>query len=286
MALPGPNAEHIRIWNEILVPKLVRFRDVFVTAAQAHSSVALASSPPGPGERVLDVGCGFGETSIDLARQVGPSGAVVGIDCCEPLLQVGQADALAAGVGNVTFLCADAQVHPFEPSFDLCFSRFGLMFFQSPVVALRNLRGALRPGGRVLAITWRVIEDNPWVHVPKQIARRHLPPPADSAPTCGPGPFSMADPDTVGSIFAAAGFIGLELTRIDAEVLVGRTIDEALSFQLALGPAGEIVREAGELGAERRPAIEADLRAEIERCQGPAGVHMGSSSWAIRARTA
>jgi ubiquinone/menaquinone biosynthesis C-methylase UbiE len=281
----SPNQEFIDVWNKILVPKFTRFRAVFVAQAQEHSDVALARHPPRPGERVLDVGCGFGETSIQIARLVAPGGAVVGIDPCEPFLETGRKDAAAAGVDNVAFVAGDAQLATFDDKFDLVFARFGIMFFAQPVAALRNLRAALLPGGRALFIVWRTLDENPAFEAAKRIARTHLPPPGEEAAKCGPGPFSMADPETVRAQLAAAGFADVAIEPIDVHGMLGRTIDEALEISLQLGPAGEIVREAGPLGQEKLPAIVADLTVELRRYLTPAGVVAPQASWCISART-
>ncbi len=277
----SPNAEAIGVWNEILVPKFTRFRRVMADGFSRHSRRALEMHPVLPGERVLDVGCGFGETTIELARA---TGSALGIDCCEPFLAVGRADAARAGVAGATFRLADGQTARFEQPFDVCFARFGTMFFTNPAAAMANLRGALRPGGRLLMLVWRRIEDNAPFWLAKQIARRHLPPPADEAPSCGPGPFSMADAGTVGAILEAAKWSEVAFERVDADIWIGDTVDDAIAFQLAIGPAGEIVRDARALGEEKRPLIVADLRAALARFQTPDGVTMPTSSWCVTAR--
>ena len=134
------------------------------------------------------------------------------------------------------------------------------MFFANPVAALANLRRAMRPDGRLLMLVWRRIDESPLWAIPKQIAQRHLPPPPDEAPKCGPGPFSLADPETVRGVLTSAGWREPELEPIDGPVRAGDTVDDAIAFQLAIGPAGEIVREAGPLGDEKRPLVLADLR--------------------------
>jgi ubiquinone/menaquinone biosynthesis C-methylase UbiE len=278
---PAPNAEHIQVWEEIIAPKFERFRAVFVASADAHSRVAFERLSPRRGERVLDIGCGFGETSIDLARRVGPQGRVLAIDPCRRFLEVARADGAAAGVKNVIFEQADAQTRGFEPEFDFLFSRFGLMFFANPVAALRNQLGALRPGKTLLTKTRRPIEDHTRLALPKQIALRHVPPPDDSAPSGGPGPFSMASPDTVRTVFGSAGFANLTLTRVDVDMQVGRTVEEAIEAQLQLGPAGEVMRVGGALAEAKRPQVVAELKAALAQFQRKEGIFMPSSSWCI-----
>jgi ubiquinone/menaquinone biosynthesis C-methylase UbiE len=277
----SPNAEAIGVWNDILVPKFIRFRRVMVEGFGLHSQRALERHPVRPGERVLDVGCGFGETTIELARA---TGSALGIDCCQPFLEVGRADAAKAGVAGASFQLADGQTVRFEQPFDVCFARFGTMFFAQPVSAMANLRRATRPGGRLLMLVWRRIEDNVPFRMAKQIARRHLPPPPDEAPNCGPGPFSMADPDTVKAILEGARWTDPAFERIDADIWMGDTVDDAIAFQLAIGPAGEIVRDAGELGEQKRPLIVDDMRQALAPFQTASGVVMPTSSWCVTAR--
>jgi ubiquinone/menaquinone biosynthesis C-methylase UbiE len=274
----------IEVWNEIIAPKYIRFRHILVDGLAAHGKTALAKKGPQRGERVLDIGCGLGDSTIHMGSMVGPEGRAVGIDCCDPFLEFGRKDAAAAKASNVSFENADAASKRFEPAFDFCFSRFGTMFFASPVAAMRNVRTSLRPGGRLLMVVWRTLDDNEWMALPKRIALKHLPPPDDQAPNCGPGPFSMASRDVVTDILTAAGFTDIELERHDAKVLVGNTVDDAIDFQLAMGPAGEIVREAGPLGEAKRPAVVDELRESIAPFMTDAGVVMVSSSWAVSAR--
>jgi SAM-dependent methyltransferase len=179
---------------------------------------------------------------------------------------------------------ADVQTYRFEPQYDLCFSRFGMMFFSNPVAAMRNIRSALKPGGRLMFVVWRRLEDNAWVGIPKTVVLRFLPPPGEDAQTCGPGPFSMANPEVVTAQLKAAGFDEVSFERSDGPVMVGSTVEQALVFQLAMGPAGEIFREAGQKAERRRREIEDALRAELARYEENGEVIMQSSSWTITAR--
>lgn len=281
---PAGNSEFVDFWNQVLVPKFVKYRHILVGGLTHHSAKILPSLEVGEGDKVVDVGCGFGDTAIEFARRVGPSGSVLGIDCCDGFLEFARADAKAAGVENLVFAEGDAQSHRFEPVHDFCFSRFGTQFFENPVAGLRNMRTALRPGGVMTMIVWRTIDDNPWLGLPKEIVLRYLPPPGDDARTCGPGPFSMADRDMVTRQLEIAGYADIEFERVDAPLMVGRTAEDAVEFQIALGPAGEVCREAGEAAERRRDDIDAALKSELSKYQTPEGIVMASSSWKISAR--
>lgn len=276
--------EFVDFWNEILVPKFIRFKHVLVDGLTHHSAQVFPGLQVKEGDRVVDVGCGFGDTAIQLAERVGPSGFVRGIDCCEQFLAYGRADAEAKGINHIEFIDADVQTFPFEPEHDFCFSRFGTQFFENPVAALRNMRTCLKPGGTMTMIVWRTIDDNPFLGVPRQVVLDFLPPPGDDARTCGPGPFSMADQDMVTKQLEIAGYDNIEFERIDAPLQVGNDPDDAVEFQLALGPAGEVYREAGEVAERRHDEIAAALKRELARYETPEGIVMDSSSWKITAR--
>lgn len=275
--------EFVDFWNEILVPKFIRFKHVLVDGLAHHSAEVFPRLPVREGDRVVDVGCGFGDTAIQLAGRVGPSGFVRAIDCCEAFLAYGREDAKARGIENIEFIDADVQTHPFQPDHDFCFSRFGTQFFENPVAALRNMRTSLKPGGVMTMIVWRTIDDNPWLGLPKQVVLDFLPPPGEDARTCGPGPFSMADGEMVTKQLEIAGYDSIEFERIDAPLLVGNNPDDAVDFQIALGPAGEVYREAGEEAERRHDEIAAALRAELAKYQTDEGIIMDSSSWKISA---
>ena len=213
-------------------------------------------------------GCGFGDTAIQLARLVGPAGSVLAVDCCDGFLAYGREDAKAAGISNITFLEADVQAYPFQPVHDFCFSRFGTQFFENPVAGLRNMRATLKPGGVMTMVVWRGIKDNPWLGHAKDVVLKYLPPPGDNALTCGPGPFSMADTGVVTRQLEIAGYKDIRFEQVDAELFVGKDVDDAVAFQLALGPAGEVYREAGELAEKRHGEIACGTQGRT--CQVPA----------------
>jgi ubiquinone/menaquinone biosynthesis C-methylase UbiE len=279
-----PRNEYVDFWNTILVPKFVRWRHIIVDGLTLHSAKIFPSLDVHEGDKVVDAGCGFGDTAIQLARLVGPAGSVLAVDCCDGFLAYGRQDAKAAGVTNVTFLEADVQSYPFKPVHDFCFSRFGTQFFENPVAGLRNMRATLKPGGVMTMVVWRGIKDNPWLGHAKDIVLKYLPPPGDNALTCGPGPFSMADTGVVTKQLEIAGYKDIQFEQIDAELFVGNDVDDAVAFQLAIGPAGEVYREAGKLAEQRHDEIAAALKAELAKYQRPNGIIMDSSSWKVSAR--
>jgi SAM-dependent methyltransferase len=221
---------------------------------------------------------------MKLAALVGPRGEVIGVDCCDAFLDIAQRETREAGVSNVRYLRGDAEIALPEGEFDFVFARFGTMFFANPVAGLRNMRKALKPGGRMAHIVWRDRADNPWLSMAKEVVLRFLPEPGADAQTCGPGPFSMADEAMVTGMMRSAGYDQVAFRRVDAPVLIGDNVEDAIAFQLALGPAGEVYREAGALAEQKRDEIVAALEEAIARQKVEAdGIVMDSSSWVISA---
>ena len=276
------SAQYVDFWNEILVPKFIKYKHILVDGLTHHSEAIFPSLPVKDGDQVLDIGCGFGDTAIKLAQRVGPKGKVVGLDCCDAFLDYGRKDAARLGLKNISFVNGDALLDRFEPEYDFAFSRFGTMFFANPVAGLRNMRTALKPGGIMTHIVWRTRADNPWLSMARDVVLKFLPPPGEDALTCGPGPFSMADEPTVRKMMEIAGYHDINFKRVDAPVLVGRTVEDAIGFQLAIGPAGEVFREAGAQAEAKRAEIEAAMAAAIDAQKKEAdGIVMDSSSWII-----
>jgi ubiquinone/menaquinone biosynthesis C-methylase UbiE len=278
------DAEFVDFWNEVLVPKFIRFKHVLVDGLTHHSDAIFPTLRVKEGDSVLDVGCGFGDTAMKLADRVGPTGRVLGVDCCDAFMDYGRKEAAEEGLDNVSFANGDVLIMPFEPEYDFVFSRFGTMFFSNPVAAMRNMRTAMKPGATMTHIVWRTPDDNPWLSMAKEVVLGFLPPPGEDARTCGPGPFSMANQEMVTGMMKSAGYENIDFERVDAPVLVGKTIQDAVDFQLALGPAGEVFREAGDEAEDKREQIEAALAEAIDAQKREAdGIVMDSSSWVISA---
>src|SRR5919202_6020122 len=208
----GANAEAIAAWDGPLYDRFVQFRELVTTGLGAHGDEALRLLDPQPGQRVLDIGCGFGDTTQRIAGLVGPGGEAVGVDVAPRFIATARAEAEEAGVDNARFLVADVQTTPFEDRFDLAFSRMGTMFFASPVAALRNVRAALVPGGRLAMVVWRRRIDNDWIYRAQTIVEAIVSRPEEyDQPTCGPGPFSMSGADTTSDILVHAGWQDISL---------------------------------------------------------------------------
>jgi ubiquinone/menaquinone biosynthesis C-methylase UbiE len=277
----------IEAWNTVLFDKFCRFRHLLIDGLSAHSEEALARHAHPEGARVLDVGCGFGDSTQRIARSVGPRGEARGVDCAENFVKVATQEAARAGISNASFFEADVQTDDLRGPYDYAFSRFGTMFFMMPGAAMRNIRRALRPGGELTMIVWRCREENPWLHE-AELRVREIVPVVSHEDTdqvhCGPGPFSMSGPDMVSSMLRSAGYDRIAFERFDADICIGRELAEAIEFAMALGPSGEIIRLAGEEGEKRKPEVVAALREALARYVRDDGVWAPSSTWFVTAR--
>jgi SAM-dependent methyltransferase len=279
------NVEATEAWSGPLFDLFVKYRELTGAGLGAHGDAALATSSPGLGDRTIDLGCGFGETTLRLAEIVGEEGSALGIDVSEPFIEMARQEAEEAGAANVKYLCADVQTLELPREFDFAFARMGLMFFANPVAALRNVAGALKPGGRLCAVVWRRKLDNEWVHRAEVVVDEYLDHPEESdEPTCGPGPFSMANADTVTEQLKIAGFEEICLRRSDLPLKIGENLEQAVEFNMALGPAGEVLRLWGDRVDEIRPDIATKLREALADLEGPEGVFAPASTWIITAR--
>jgi SAM-dependent methyltransferase len=274
---PAPNAAQAEYWNAGAGPTWAELQEPLDRQLAPLGRLAMAALAPRPGERLLDVGCGAGETTLELAQAVAPAGHVTGLDISATLLAV--ARRRAAGRRDVDFVEADAQTYPFAPaSHDGLFSRFGVMFFADPAAAFANLRRALKPGGRLAFVCWRTAAENEVMSLPMAAASPFLPPSTPPEPGA-PGPFAFADPERVRALLDAAGFTGIHLAPHELKV-GGGDLEATLSLSLRVGPLGGALRENPD---KREAAVDA-IRAALAPHEGPDGVKLRSATWVVTAR--
>lgn len=277
------NEAQIQYWNEEAGPKWVQLEDRLDAQIGPIGDAMLDLAAPSPGERVIDVGCGCGATTLSIAERISPGGRVTGVDISLPMLARCRERAKNAGLSNLEFVSGDAQVYEFSPArADLVTSRFGIMFFEDPVAAFRNLRGALKPGGRLAFACWQPLGANPWMSVPLMAAAPllpQLPPPPDPE---APGPFAFGDADRVRRILGEAGFSKVELKAHETSLLVGgsASFDESIDFVLRMGPTARLLADASpDLQARIHDAVSGAL----EPFQTESGVSMDGAIWLVSA---
>lgn len=284
--MSNSNVIPIEAWNGVLFDKFCRFRHVLTYGLSTHSDEVLRRRPFGSGGRILDVGCGFGDTTRLIALQVASGGTSVGVDCGARFIELANRELAESPIDNAAFFVADAEADELNGPYDHVFSRFGTMFFNRPGAALRNIHRALVPEGTLRMIVWRRREDNPWIHDAELMVKQMVPVVSHEDTDqvhCGPGPFSMASADATSELLRYAGFDRVSFERFDTEVCIGRSLEEAVDFAMNLGPAGEIMRLAGKEGERKRGVVmEALSRLMLQRLR-PDGVWAGSSSWLVSA---
>ena len=245
------------------------------------TEAALAAAAPKPGEIVLDLGCGTGTTTLRLADAVGPSGHVLGVDISGQQLELARQRVAAAGVTQVQLVLDDAATHDFaRESFDLGFTRFGVMFFADPVAAFRNIRSAMKPTGRLLLAVFRSGPENPWATA-SVAAIRHLVPPAPALGPEEPGQFSWSDPARVRRILDGAGFSDVVLTPLDPSFDLGADAVEAAEFATFIGQGARLLH--GQPDGTRQ-AARAAFEAFFKQHEGPTGVSLPGALWLVSAR--
>ncbi|KMO14703.1 class I SAM-dependent methyltransferase [Methylobacterium platani] len=224
-----------------------------------------------PGERMLDIGCGCGETALLAAERLGPDGAVTAVDVSRPMLA--RARARPAAGAPIRWIEADAQTRAFAPEHDLALSRFGVMFFEESRAAFANIRRALRPGGRLVLLCWRALPENEWVNRPRDAVLGVVPAPAPPPPG-GPGPFRFADGDALVELLTQAGFAQAAVVPVDRPVEIGADAEAATRFAVTVGPIAGLLRDLDD------PALRERAVAAVRDAMPPAGpVRLGTACW-------
>jgi SAM-dependent methyltransferase len=273
------NVEMARAWDGEEGDRWTEHEERYDATDRRHWLRLLDVTRISADDHVLDIGCGCGESTRDAAR-LASSGLALGVDLSARMIARARERSRAAGLTNVSFEQADAQVYPFEEqAFDVVISRFGAMFFSDPVAAFRNIRRSLRPGGRLALLSWQELGKNEWLTVIRGAlaAGRTLPEP----PVGAPGPFGLADPDAVRRILADAGFEAVGLREVNEHVYFGTDAEDAFGFVRTLGITKGLLEGLDE--ATAAPALEA-LRTSLAAHETGEGVLLNSRAWLITAR--
>lgn len=271
------NADQIAYWNGDVGKRWAAQQARLDTMLAPISDAILTTANAQPGEHVLDVGCGCGDTSIKLAKH---GAHVTGIDVSAPMLALAKRRAQETNAA-VTFTEANAAAQRFDPhDFDLLFSRFGVMFFANPDEAFANMRKALKPGGRAAFVCWRDWRENEWVRVPIMAVRPHVPPQPQLGPE-DPGPFAFADPARVRRILANGGFDVITLKPFDTKVEIGATLDDAVGYLQEFGPISRALTDASP--AQKEQAVKA-LREALAPFAKTSPITLGAAVWLVTAK--
>ncbi|EJB02037.1 methylase involved in ubiquinone/menaquinone biosynthesis [Rhizobium leguminosarum bv. trifolii WSM597] len=280
------NVYQVADWNGQSGERWVAYQARLDAMMAVFGQAAIEAAAPATGERVLDIGCGAGASSLDLAARVGAGGHVLGVDISEPL--IGRARALASPNTPAVFQVADASSSTELPegAFDILFSRFGVMFFDDPKVAFAHMRRALKPGARVAFVCWRGMAENDWVRLPMGAIKGILPPMTPPDPEA-PGPFSFGDQGRVARILTAAGFTGVAIAPFDASIPFGKgetrdaALDDAVKMTLEVGP---LARALADQPDGIRARASAAVRAIFAGCPGDRSVMINGAAWIVTAR--
>lgn len=280
------NVEATAAWDGPLFDIWLEYRELIEESLGPHGEAAFALHPPPEGGRCLDIGCGLGDTTFRLAELVGADGHAHGVDVAPRMIEVARQDLERDGAANVSFAVADVESDDLGPTYDYAFGRCGVMFFANPVPAFRNVRQHLAPGSLLNVVVWRRKLDNEWLHKAEQVVEKYLERPDETdEPTCGPGPFAMANADTVTDMLKYGGYEDISVARCDLPYKIGGDLDQAVAFNMAIGPAAEVLRLWGDRVADIRPTIESELHEALTDFVTEDGTVVGpSSTWIVSAR--
>lgn len=274
------HCRELEYWNGAAGERWVRNQARLDAALAPAAHAVIERAAVAPGMKIVDIGCGCGATSIELSRRVHPGGAVLGLDVSAPMIE--WASRTAPEELPVTFVLGDAAVHPFTPgSFDLLFSRFGVMFFGDPDRAFANMRSGLRPGARIAFACWRAPRENPWMMLPLQAAYEHVPPLPRPGPE-DPGPFSFAGEERVRRVLGSGGFSDVALDPFDFELQLTRDggLDQAVAFAIEVGATSRAIDGQPEQVVD---AVRASIRRVLEPLQKGSAVGLAAAIWLVSA---
>lgn len=271
------NQEQIDYWNGKAGNTWVDAQERMDKMLAPLTSPLLEHASVKPGDRVIDIGCGCGDTSLQLAAQ---GAQVLGLDISEIMLARARDRAQLTEQANTEFIVGDAAVKPLAADHDLIFSRFGVMFFSDPTAAFKNLHKGLKPDGRLCFLCWQPPRDNPWMSTAGAAINRFLPEPTEKPDPRAPGPFAFADTEYVRRILGAAGFKNVSIKSETAILHIADTLEAAIDSQKSIGPLARALAELD--GDAQKEALAAATEALRDKMT-PAGLDLGASCWLVQA---
>lgn len=276
------NADQREFWNERAGLDWVHYQRQLDGQIRILGETAMDRAGIQAGHKVLDVGCGCGDSALELARRVGAGGSVEGIDISQPMLDHARHRAGLEPALRISFERHDAQTAELPPAqFDRAFSRFGVMFFDGPVAAFGNIRTALTAEGRLTFVCWRALEENPWMAVPLSVALKFVAP-AEPIPPGVPGPFALAEPGRAQQILESSGYRDISVEALDQAIYLSGpgTLEAATAHTCRMGPVARTLGDADEATVAR---VETALVAALAPYHDGTGVRMPSACWIVSA---
>lgn len=280
--MTSPNEQQIEYWNEQAGPRWVTMQEVLDRQIEHFGYAVMDAAAIAPGQSVLDIGCGCGATTVEIGRRVTKRGAVLGVDISRPMLNRAEERARVGQMKHVIFAQSDAQTHAFDPeTYDVVFSRFGVMFFENPTAAFTNIRKALKPGGKLAFVCWNELKQNAWMLEPIMAIADpvELPPPPD--PT-EPGPFALADTERLKKILSDAGYKDIAIDPFTKPIVMGKGLDMEgmVDFYFQIGPLSRILADATE---DQKQTARERLTQLLNTRTTPEGATFGSFAWLVSA---
>lgn len=270
------NKEQEELWNGRMGSAWVSVEDYIDRMLEPISRVGIARAATSHGEKVIDIGCGCGTTTLQLAA----SGASVwGYDISENMIE--RANEKDHGGAAVQYAVADAAEHPYADDHDVAFSRFGVMFFSDPVRAFTNIRSALKPGGRVVYLCWQPPANNPWLSIAGAALQPFMPEDAPTPDPDAPGPFSMANPDRTRNVLEEAGLVDIAIEPVEEKIHLGKNIEELMEFQMQIGPLSALKESLDEETMQQAKQAVVDA---FSQHIGDGGISLAAAAWLVTAR--
>lgn len=270
-------------WNNAGGRMWVDYQRIIETSMEPFSQKLMDVLNITEGERVLDIGCGCGDTTTKIAQRVGDNVDVVGVDISEIIIAAAKKNVAIKSLCNIRFECVDAQTHKFEDGyFNVIFSRLGVMFFEDPIAAFKNIKKSLVSGGRMAFICWQPVKKIEWISVPLEVVDNYVSLP-ESSPSDEPGGFSFGDASRVMNILNAAGYVDIVIERFNIDINIGSDIDDAIAYLTHIGPAGTVLNNS-DIDSETQARFTKELGLTLESFKTCHGVEIGAATWIVTAR--